>query len=62
MDMWVCMIFLHASVRSFDMQNEDAVVISAKEMTSTFPAVIGCINQFSGKVLWFKDGKQVEKP
>lgn len=48
--------------RQLDMQNEDACIIAAKELTQKAANVGLCINTFDGRVLYFHQGKQVERP
>lgn len=61
MDAFICILWVTATFAvTFDMQNEDAVVIAGKSLSNRQGPIV-CINQFDGKVLWFVNGKQVER-
>ena len=64
MEAWVCILWLNNRSITFDMQNEDAVVQMAIELTArVIPNdLLICISQFDGKVLYFRNGKQIGGP
>lgn len=64
MTAFVCLIWFYGTTRmtSFEIQNEDAMVLSAKALSEKLPISMACINQFDGQVFWFLRGKQVERP
>lgn len=62
MEAWVCLLhYINNSTAQIEMQNEDATIIAMKEITQhpLGPVTALCINQFDGKVLYFRQGKQI---
>lgn len=63
MEAWVCFLtYLNNRMAQIEMQSEDATVTAMKQLTKhpTGPVSALCVNQFDGKVLYFRLGKQEE--
>lgn len=63
MEMWTLVFWLTMTQRPIhlDMQGEDPCTIVAKDLTSTIADTAICVNGLDGVVLYFKNGKQVER-
>lgn len=62
MEAWVCLLhYINNRTAQIEMQNEDAVILAMKELTNNpmGPITAVCINQFDGKIFYFRQGKQV---
>lgn len=62
MEIWAFYFWFSNSspARQVQTQNEDACILLAKTVTEGLPMDGMCVNEFSGKVFWFRAGKQVE--
>lgn len=61
MEAWVLVLYTNYGHIQMDIQSEDACITVAKVLTERahHPAGV-CVNQFDGRVLWFRHGKQVD--
>lgn len=61
MEAWVCILHLTLNrAVTVDVQNEDAMVMAMKAITKVEQIEATCINQFDGRVFYFKRGMQVD--
>lgn len=64
MQAFICFLMFTGRVNDgipFEMQSEEASISAALEVTSKLPVNVFCISQFDGTVMWFSQGKQVER-
>jgi hypothetical protein len=64
MEMWAFIFWFSNSfpARQVAVQTEDACILLAKTVTKGLPVDGMCVSEMSGRVFWFSQGRQVERP